>query len=74
MEPIQGLERSLCYGIMLTATARFKSLKFLLTDSRVPRDTKALVAGVGARKQKVREGISINTHFDLLHHPGTGSR
>ena len=37
MEPIQG----------------FKSLKFLLTDSKVPRDTKALVAGVASRKAKV---------------------
>lgn len=37
MEPIQG----------------FKSLKFLLTDSKVPRDTKALVAGVTARKAEV---------------------
>lgn len=36
MEPIQG----------------FKSLKFLLTDSKVPRDTKALVAGVAAKKAK----------------------
>ncbi|KAJ6570174.1 Cys/Met metabolism PLP-dependent enzyme-domain-containing protein [Mycena vulgaris] len=34
MEPIQG----------------FKSLKFLLTNSKVPRDTKKLVAGVGALK------------------------
>ena len=40
MEPIQG----------------FKSLKFLLTDSKVPRDTKALVAGVTARKAKVPHG------------------
>ncbi|KDQ19224.1 hypothetical protein BOTBODRAFT_126004 [Botryobasidium botryosum FD-172 SS1] len=35
MEPIHG----------------FKSLKFLLTDSKVPRDTKALVAGVAVRKE-----------------------
>ncbi|KAG6844954.1 hypothetical protein H0H87_002068 [Tephrocybe sp. NHM501043] len=34
MEPIQG----------------FKSLKFLLTNSKVPRDTKKLVAGVGEKK------------------------
>ncbi|KAI0316729.1 cystathionine beta-lyase [Amylostereum chailletii] len=34
MEPIHG----------------FKSLRFLLTDSRVPRDTKRLVAGVAAKK------------------------
>ncbi|KAI0067391.1 cystathionine beta-lyase [Artomyces pyxidatus] len=34
MEPING----------------FKSLRFLLTDSRVPRDTKRLVAGVAAKK------------------------
>jgi mevalonate kinase len=35
----------------------FKSLRFLLTDSKVPRDTKALVAGVGAKKLAV--GFSI---------------
>ncbi|KAI0261486.1 cystathionine beta-lyase [Gloeopeniophorella convolvens] len=29
----------------------FKSFRFLLTDSRVPRDTKKLVAGVAAKKQ-----------------------
>ncbi|KAI3613759.1 cystathionine beta-lyase [Moniliophthora roreri] len=34
MEPIQG----------------FKSLRFLLTNSKVPRDTKKLVAGVGQKK------------------------
>ncbi|KAJ6631005.1 cystathionine beta-lyase [Mycena sp. CBHHK59/15] len=34
MEPIQG----------------FKSLRFLLTNSKIPRDTKKLVAGVGALK------------------------
>jgi hypothetical protein len=33
--------------------AGFRSLKFVLTDSRVPRDTKALVAGVGAKKAAV---------------------
>jgi len=42
MEPIQG----------------FKSLKFLLTDSKVPRDTKALVAGVSARKAENPEKIN----------------
>jgi mevalonate kinase len=45
MEPIQG----------------FKSLKFLLTDSKVPRDTKALVAGVAARKAEVRFGLGIQS-------------
>jgi len=43
MEPIQG----------------FKSLKFLLTDSKVPRDTKALVAGVAARKAQVPRDSGI---------------
>ena len=43
MEPIQG----------------FKSLKFLLTDSKVPRDTKALVAGVAARKAEVQGAREI---------------
>lgn len=32
----------------------FKSFRFLLTDSRVPRDTKRLVAGVAAKKLAVR--------------------
>ena len=32
----------------------FKSLKFLLTNSKVPRDTKKLVAGVGEKKANVR--------------------
>lgn len=31
----------------------FKSLKFLLTDSKVARDTKALVAGVAKKKAEV---------------------
>lgn len=33
---------------------RFKSIRFLLIDTKVPRDTKSLVAGVGARLQRVR--------------------
>ena len=32
---------------------RFKSIRFLITDSKVPRDTKSLVAGVGAFKERV---------------------
>lgn len=35
------------------AIHRFKSIRFLLTDSRVPRDTKTLVAGVARRKLEV---------------------
>jgi len=42
MEPIQG----------------FKSLKFLLTDSKVPRDTKALVTGVANKKAEDPETIN----------------
>lgn len=30
----------------------FRSIRFLLTDTKVPRDTKTLVAGVAARKQQ----------------------
>ncbi|KAG8965663.1 cystathionine beta-lyase [Tulasnella sp. 419] len=30
----------------------FKSIRFMLVDSRVPRDTKSLVAGVGRKKQE----------------------
>ncbi|KAH6909047.1 cystathionine beta-lyase [Coprinopsis sp. MPI-PUGE-AT-0042] len=42
MEPIQG----------------FKSLKFLLTNSKVPRDTKKLVAGVGEKKEREPELVN----------------
>jgi len=49
MEPIQG----------------FKSLKFLLTDSKVPRDTKALVAGVAARKAKVPCDSGVEPNVQL---------
>ncbi|EIW84219.1 cystathionine beta-lyase [Coniophora puteana RWD-64-598 SS2] len=41
MDPIQG----------------FKSLRFLLTDSKVPRDTKQLVAGVGRLKEQEPERV-----------------
>jgi hypothetical protein len=40
-----------CSNLLLR---RFKSLKFLLTNSKVPRDTKKLVAGVGEKKANVR--------------------
>jgi hypothetical protein len=36
----------------------FKSLKFLLTDSRVPRNTKQLVAGVAALKEQEPEFVN----------------
>jgi len=39
--------------IFLELTSRFKSLKFLLTNSKVPRDTKKLVAGVAEKKASV---------------------
>ncbi|KII89746.1 hypothetical protein PLICRDRAFT_39906 [Plicaturopsis crispa FD-325 SS-3] len=42
MEPIQG----------------FKSLRFLLTNSKVPRDTKSLVAGVGLKKSQEPELVN----------------
>ncbi|TRM64441.1 Cys/Met metabolism PLP-dependent enzyme-domain-containing protein [Schizophyllum amplum] len=35
----------------------FKSLRFLLTNSRVPRDTKKLVAGVGELKEREPEMV-----------------
>ncbi|EPQ52753.1 cystathionine beta-l [Gloeophyllum trabeum ATCC 11539] len=46
MEPIHG----------------FKSLRFLLTDSKVPRDTKKLVAGVS--EKKAREPEVVNAILD----------
>jgi len=36
----------------------FKSLRFLLTNSKVPRDTKSLVAGVGEKKSREPELIN----------------
>ena len=42
----------------------FKSLRFLLIDSKVPRDTKALVAGV-ARK-KVAEPEFVGKLLDAI--------
>ncbi|EGN99093.1 hypothetical protein SERLA73DRAFT_168632 [Serpula lacrymans var. lacrymans S7.3] len=48
MDPIQG----------------FKSLRFLLTDSKVPRDTKSLVAGVAVKK--AQEPELVNGIMDLI--------
>ncbi|EJU04737.1 cystathionine beta-lyase [Dacryopinax primogenitus] len=42
----------------------FKSLRFLLVDSKVPRDTKSLVAGVG--KRKAEEPDVINPILDAI--------
>jgi hypothetical protein len=43
-----------CSGSLPCYISRFKSLRFLLTNSKVPRDTKKLVAGVGEKKANVR--------------------
>jgi mevalonate kinase len=48
--------KRLYLGKVLTQTGyrySFKSFRFLLTDSRVPRDTKKLVAGVAEKKLAV---------------------
>lgn len=37
----------------LTSSSSFKSLRFLLTNTKIPRDTKKLVAGVGQKKIEV---------------------
>ncbi|KAJ8520195.1 hypothetical protein ONZ45_g2997 [Pleurotus djamor] len=42
----------------------FKSLKFLLTNSKVPRDTKRLVAGVG--QKKIDEPEVVNGILDAI--------
>ncbi|OBZ72603.1 Cystathionine beta-lyase [Grifola frondosa] len=42
----------------------FKSLRFLLTDSKIPRDTKALVAGV-ARKKAMEPDV-VNQLLDAI--------
>ena len=54
MDAIQGFVLSpLIEDILVIICHRFKSLKFLLVDSQVPRDTKRLVAGVAAKKMEV---------------------
>ncbi|KAG6850711.1 hypothetical protein H0H93_009869 [Arthromyces matolae] len=42
----------------MEAIQGFKSLKFLLVNSKVPRDTKKLVAGVGEKKAKEPELVN----------------
>ncbi|GLB40506.1 putative GHMP kinases C terminal [Lyophyllum shimeji] len=42
----------------MEAIQGFKSLKFLLTNSKVPRDTKKLVAGVGEKKANEPELVN----------------
>ena len=37
----------------------FKSVRFLLTDSRVPRDSKRLIAGVAQKLEEVSRGRCI---------------
>ena len=44
---------------------RFKSLRFLLINTKVPRNTKALVAGVGVKKQNVSES-EIEDFFEAM--------
>lgn len=53
--------------ILTAGDYRFKSLKFLLTDSKVGRNTKALVAGVTKRKAEV--GSSRLDSNELLSDP-----
>ena len=60
MVPIQGFVpvRFFFFVSFLTFLLfSFKSLKFLLTDSRVPRNTKQLVAGVAALKEQEPEFV-----------------
>jgi mevalonate kinase len=61
MEPIQGLESLLSLPraqlIDYQFFTRFKSLRFLLTNSKVPRDTKKLVADVAELKARVSYGL-----------------
>jgi mevalonate kinase len=44
----------------------FKSVRFLLTDSKIPRDTKSLVAGVGAFKDRVSFTGDINLPSHII--------
>lgn len=64
MEPIHGYVRITLSGPCSQPSRSFKSLKFMLTNSKVPRDTKELVAGVGRKKNEVREGnIPLDLHI-----------
>ncbi|GAA5987708.1 hypothetical protein JCM11641_002566 [Rhodosporidiobolus odoratus] len=56
----------------LESVKGFKSVRFLLTDTKVPRDTKTLVAGVAKRKLEEPDTIipllaSIQTISDTAH-------
>lgn len=67
------------HEVRLNSGYRFKSLRFLLIDSRVPRDTKRLVAGVGAKKLAVSSRIADCMHrvwivLIQFWRLGTGSR
>lgn len=48
----------------MEAIQGFKSLRFLLTNSKVPRDTKKLVAGVG--EKKANEPELVNSILDAI--------
>lgn len=51
-------------GAGSAATAAARGIRFLLTDTKVPRDTKTLVAGVARRK--LEEPDTINPLFDSI--------
>ena len=63
MEGLHGLAPFSLAALMLIADIclphSFKSIRFLLTDTKVPRDTKTLVAGVARRKLEVRSSLSF---------------
>ena len=45
------------------SVGRFKSVRFLLVNTKVPRDTKSLVAGVGLKKQNVSGLLRASSSF-----------
>ena len=49
------------FDLVLIRVCRFRSVKFLLTDSQVPRDTKKLVANVATRLKEVR-ALQLSIH------------
>ena len=49
-----------------------RGIRFLLTDTKVPRDTKTLVAGVARRKLEVRRALPSSFSPSLVLTSGQG--
>ena len=65
------IARDLELTCLLPSHPRFRSLKFLLTNSKVPRDTKKLVAGVGEKKANVSRRNELVDGSNFIRCAGT---